>query len=142
MRRSLFLIAVVVVSVGTSGCAALRTDGDDFLRTLSRFVAQHGGQTTNEPAVAQKMRELFAPVSDLSDEAKQQLLDSACDAKNRFDLSNVNSMQNAADWVAGQSKLPANRARAFLNELKQLRDDPSYSGAGAVTVDAVCAFNP
>jgi hypothetical protein len=84
---------------------------------------------------------MYSQLGDLGDAKDRELLELSCQAKDKFDLSQVDDFDEASQWVAGKSKVPAAKARVLLQQLAELKEHPTLTGSGLLTVDAVCAVS-
>ncbi|MDT5095882.1 MAG: hypothetical protein QOH60_5245 [Mycobacterium sp.] len=140
-RRALLCCVALMVGAtfGLTGCGGRGVvAGERFVQGLSRELAATN-HAFNESAVASKLDEMFSGLGSLSEEQRKDLYEAGCTAKNMYDLSKVSSYNEAVKWVAGQSKVPAAKAKMWLNDLRDLQKNPTLIGSGELTASTLCS---
>ncbi len=133
-----FVLLMTVPACGLTACGARGVQAENFVRALAHEISAVDG-SLDERAVTTRINGMYSQLGNTSDEKKEILLETACQAKDRWDLSHVSSLDDAANWVAGRSGAPAVKARLLLWDLNELQNEPTLAGTGSLTIDAVCA---
>lgn len=134
----LFVLLTTVPACCLIGCGARGAQAENFVRALAHEISAADG-SLDESAVTTRINGMYSQLGNTSDEKREILLEASCQAKDRWDLSQVSSLDDAASWVAGKSGAPAVKARLLLRDLNELQQEPTLAGSGSLTVDAVCA---
>jgi hypothetical protein len=92
----------------------------------------------SESAVVSKLDDMFSRMGNLDEDQQKAVFKASCRAKDMYDLSQAKSYSDAVKWVAGQSKVPAQKVKAFLYDLKELQEKPTLTGSGMLTASALC----
>jgi hypothetical protein len=139
-RRSLttFTLATALAASWLTGCGAKTATADQsFPRAEARSPCATD-QPADRLAVLDTVNRAYSGTGGLTDPQQKELLEAACQAKDIWDLSQASSNDDATKWVARKSKVPAENARALLNQLAELELHPWHICSGPLPVNAVC----